>query len=123
MKIAMNAVFVDPQGEAVVNDQGPVTLGFLCAEVLLGGEWQNAPADEKGKRFDLWMKIRGKEEVDLDSKEIDHLQTLVGEAAAPLIMGQARELLEGRENPLRVTNGRKKSTNAGEGKESTGTDK
>lgn len=106
-KIPMNAVLVDPDGKSLIQkvdkDTGQVvllTLRGLCIEVLMGGAWDTADASEKSDRFALMLKIKNVEEAELDSKEINQLQTLIGLHASTLTMGQAKELLEGRPNPL-----------------------
>lgn len=100
MKIAMNAVLVNEKLEPILADNNLYTLGVHCIGILLGLGLENADPDEKGKRFDLFMKIRNQDEVELSTTEIALLQRLVGQHSTPLVLGQARELLEGRENPL-----------------------
>ena len=81
----------------------PRTLGQISAEALLGNyPDEKIDGDEKAKRLKLALRIVDAKDVDLKSEEIAKIKRLVGIAYAPLVVGQAFDMLEGEDEATKI---------------------
>ena len=91
---------VDLDGRPIDEAEGkPATLGFVCLDALMRSynDEPNLTGVEKVRRYDLALRIkRGGGQLDLPAEEITLLKLLIGKAYAPLIVGQAWAMLEGK---------------------------
>ncbi len=83
-------------GQDILVDGQPLTLSKVAVNALVGSyqDEQGISGDEKVKRWQLAMKIRGQEEIDLAAEDIALIKKLIGKAYGPVIVGQAFLLLE-----------------------------
>ena len=115
MKIDFNQLLVDLDGEFIFDraktacptcgspeEEGEKwTLGRVCKKVLVN----DLPGDDKktDKKFDLWVlatKINKGGTVDLEAKEITMIKDRIPVAFAPLIVGPAFNMLEGKQEEI-----------------------
>jgi hypothetical protein len=98
MKINFDAPLLTLAGDVIIDEnQRPFRLADAAVNALLGTESQETPATEKVKRFNLARAIQEGGEIELDIEDLAIVKMLIGKAFAPLVVGQAFELLEGRE--------------------------
>jgi hypothetical protein len=83
---------------APLTDQGkdvPLTLAAVSVAALLADYNNEQPtADEKVRRWKLAQKIHGASEITLAIDDVVLIKKLIGIAYAPLVVGQAFEMLE-----------------------------
>jgi hypothetical protein len=104
MKINFNEELRTLEGESLV----PVTTLKKCAvEALLAnfpGE-ERLPGEEKAKRWLLATRIYANpENIELKPEDLVLIKKVVGMGYSPLIVGQAWELLDGKENLIKAKN-------------------
>lgn len=95
MKVDMNKAMLDLKGDAIVNNDAPLTLGAVCNIAL------NAPDDaDKGQtpdkaveRWKLMMRIHEGGEVELTPEQVTMLRSKIVKSFAPIVAGQACSLL------------------------------
>jgi len=81
----------------------PRTLGQISADALLNNyPDEKIDGDEKAKRFKLALRIVDAKDADLKSEEIAKIKRLVGIAYAPLVVGQAFDMLEGEDEATEI---------------------
>jgi len=82
-------------GTSVV--QIPATLKWAAVEALLGSPpEEKTSGEEKGRRYDLALRIQTAEEpLDLSVEDIAYVKRLCDVSFPPLIVGQTRRMLEG----------------------------
>ena len=96
MKINFNQPIKNIQGEEIKD----LTLKTVSVEALLATfpDEQSLSGEEKAKRYLLATRIYANpEELDLTIEEIAKIKQLIGKGYGPLVVGQAWEILEGRE--------------------------
>lgn len=95
MKIDFDAVLKTLDGEEIKNGDKTVMLKTVAVESLLNPNGKEQPEPMvKVERFKLAQKIHDGGEIDLQSEDIAMIKKLIGESYAPLIVGQAYEMLE-----------------------------
>lgn len=85
-----------------VNSDNPANLGFVLATAL-GTPYpdeKNVSQEEKFQRYELALKIRGNEEVELSAEEVVLLKKLVAKLSTVLIYGQVASILEGKDTGI-----------------------
>ena len=100
MKVNFGKVLVDFDGAAIsAKDKNEAVLRGVAVDALLAiyQDEQNLSGEEKLKRYILAEKVYKKED-DLTVEEIALLKKLIGKAYAPLIVGQAWKILEGKDD-------------------------
>jgi len=113
MKVRLDHVLVDMEGEKLIervktkevdNDGEPIiketiiTLGKICANALMTPPKQPDTGEEKVKKGKLAMRIWGLDEAELSIDELKLLKDQIGIAYGPLVVTQAWDLLEDRED-------------------------
>ena len=95
MKINFNQPIKNIQGEEIKD----LTLKTVSVEALLAtfSDEQSLSGEEKAKRYLLATRIYANDELDLTVEEIAKIKQLIGKGYGPLVVGQAWEILEGRE--------------------------
>ena len=96
MKINFNQPIKNITGEEIKD----LTLKSVSVEALLAtfSDEQSLLGEEKAKRYVLATRIyANSEELDLTVEEIAKIKQLIGKGYGPLVVGQAWEILEGRE--------------------------
>ena len=96
MKINFNQPIKNIQGEEIKD----LTLKTVSVEALLAtfSDEQSLSGEEKAKRYLLATRIYANpEDIDLTVEEISKIKQLIGKGYGPLVVGQAWEILEGRE--------------------------
>ena len=83
-------------GDEIKEGDAPVTLGAIAINALLAAYPSEQPTgDEKVQRWRLAQKIfAAGESLDIRSEDVVLIKRLVGIAYAPLIVGQAFDMLE-----------------------------
>lgn len=83
------------EGDKIV--QLPATLKWAAVEALLAaGAVDKLSGEEKGKRYDLALKVQESNgPLDLGVEDVSLIKKLCDEHFAPLIVGQTRKLLDG----------------------------
>lgn len=86
------------EGKQVVRKVVEVTMAGIATNALLSvPQEQDMPTQVKYNRYKLAQRIAGAEgEVELSAEEVSMLKDLIGKAYAPLVVGQAFDLLEGK---------------------------
>lgn len=82
------------------------TLKDAAKNALLGMHEveKNVSAEEKDKRFDLYLKIRSTEDpIDLTVEEVAMLKKLIGYNPSVLVSSQCRKMLEGKKEEKKET--------------------
>lgn len=85
-------------GTVATDREKPLTLGAVSTEALLAvfQDEQSLPGEEKAKRYELAMRILKGGRLELSVEEAAELKRLIGKAFAPLIVGQAFRMIEGK---------------------------
>jgi len=96
MKIKINQEIKQMDGiKSIANPENgkPMTLKDVCINALLA---PNQKDDEKAKYsdYELFIKLRDVEEIDLKAEEIVRIKKKIGLAYPPLVLGQAWDFLE-----------------------------
>ena len=75
-----------------------LTLGSVATEALLAvfQDEQALPGNDKVRRYELALRVHKGGKQDMKAEEIVEIKTLVGKAFAPIIVGQAWKMLEGK---------------------------
>jgi hypothetical protein len=107
MQVNVNVVLVDLDGDPIKDakkaadgqvEYVDVTLKRICVNALLAAQ-QDEKLDglESVRRFNLARKINGAKDgqLKLSAEDISKVKSLIGKSYAPLVTGQAWELLEG----------------------------
>jgi hypothetical protein len=100
MKINFDKILKDFEGKPIPAADGKsAVLRGIVIDALLATykDEQNLTGEEKLKRYLLAEKVHKKED-DLAIEEIASLKKLIGKAFAPLIVGQAWQILEGKDD-------------------------
>lgn len=67
---------------------------------------KNVAAEEKDKRYDLYLKVRSSEDpIDLTVEELAMLKKLIGYNPSVLVSGQCRKMLEGKKEEKETVQG------------------
>jgi len=91
--------------QKITNEKGmmedqEINLKSVCVQTLMSAA-DNAqkplPAEKKLRYWELGRKINAGGEIDLPSEDITALKEVIGEFPSVLIVGQATDLLEGRD--------------------------
>ena len=96
MKINFNQPIKNITGEDIKD----LTLKTVSVEALLAtfDDERSLSGEEKAKRYLLATRIYANpEDIDLTVEEIAKIKQLIGKGYGPLVVGQAWEILEGRE--------------------------
>jgi len=97
MKVLLTKKFVDLDGAEIKNEKDEAfTLRDALISALMAtyeGE-KDLPGKDKLERYNLAIRIKRDEEINLSSEEIVLLKRLVGMAYGVLIVGQVYEELE-----------------------------
>lgn len=98
MKIKINQEIKQTDGiKSIANPENgkPMTLKDVCINALLALV-PNQKDDENAKYLDyeLFLKLRDVEEIDLKAEEIVRIKKKIGLAYPPLVLGQAWDFLE-----------------------------
>jgi len=82
-------------GDKIV--QLPATLKWAAVEALLAvGATDKLSGEEKGRRYDLALKVQESHgPIELPVEDVSLIKTLCDEHFAPLIVGQTRKMLNG----------------------------
>lgn len=99
MKVQLGKELVDLEGKVInAADGNPAIVGKICIEALLATYADEAQltGEEKIKRWELAVKIKGQDFIELAAEEIALIKQLVGKAYNPMVVGQTWEVLEGR---------------------------
>ena len=99
MKINFNQPIKNIQGEGIKD----LTLKTVSVESLLAtfDDERSLLGEEKAKRYLLATRIYANpEDIDLTVEEISKIKQLIGKGYGPLVVGQAWEILEGREKEI-----------------------
>lgn len=82
--------------DAVDESGKQVTLDVVCINALMSNNpEERVSGDEKLKRYDLALKIKNSNELNLSSEDITLLKKLIGNVYSTLIVGQSYKMLEG----------------------------
>jgi len=105
VKIDFNQEFKTIEGETLMRTrrvggtitEEAATLRWAAVEALLTTpSGASVTADEKGRRYELALKIQSSPEaLDLSVDDLSFIKGLCDEHFAPLVMGQTRKMLEG----------------------------
>lgn len=80
-------------GETIKDEKGEVKLKTFCQNAILAPE-KEQNAEEKVRAYQLAIKIQEGGEVEVTAEEIALIKKKVGEAYAPIVVGQIFEILE-----------------------------
>ena len=69
-------------------------LRDFAGMALLGHQEEKMGGQEKVRRYDLWMKIRKADEVDLSAEDIVLIKKVVGETCITLVAAQICKALD-----------------------------
>ena len=98
-EINFNQIFKTLDGEKSLQDQEnkDFSLRTAAVDALLGvGLDDKMPGTKKADRFALAQKVhQSNGSVELSNTEIEEIKKVVGEAYAPIVVGQAFEMLKG----------------------------
>jgi hypothetical protein len=98
MKIKLNQELLDAEGKSIPAglNKPKLYLKDVCISSLLApiqGDEEKVKLD----KYDIYKKFRdAKQEVELMAEEIATTKKAIGKLQAPLIMGQAFEMIEGK---------------------------
>lgn len=98
MKYKLDGTVNELDGSPILEKEKPVTTYLCFARALMADhneDGQPIRGDDKIKRYDLLMKLRGKDEVDLDVEEVALLSRAVL-IFPTLVGGQLRAFLNQR---------------------------
>lgn len=106
MKVNVRYKFKDLTGKVIKDPEGnPFELKTVINNVLLaldppqasGRSAEQTSGDEKARRYMLAVKVYGaKDFVELSVEDVAMIKDLIGKTQAPLVVGQAYEVLEGK---------------------------
>lgn len=99
MKVLLGKVLVDLDGKEIPSESGPATLCGVAVNALLAvfQDEQNLTGEEKLKRWELAVKVKNlPDPAELSADEVVLIKKLIGKAYAPIIVGQAWQMLEGK---------------------------
>lgn len=100
MKINFNQEIKTIEGESIAYGKLTITtLKDVTLQALLAvlQDEQNLGGEEKAKRWLLAMRIySNQEDIDLMAEDVVIIKRLIGKAYGPLFVGQAWEMLEGK---------------------------
>lgn len=96
MKIDFDVKFQTLDGKAITMNEKEATLKDVTIEALMGllEEEKGISGEEKFKRYELAMKIKGGGIVDISVDDVSLIKRLIGKMFTPLVVGQAWEMLE-----------------------------
>ncbi len=98
MHINFTRALLTLQGDTLRDEQGkPISLRDVSQNALLGSypDEENLPGTKKAERWRLAQRLDKGTTVRLTAEEVSLLKDLIGKAYAPLVVGQAYEMLEG----------------------------
>ena len=74
----------------------PFTLRAVCVNVLLGqaADERGITGEEKFKRYELARKIYNEDKPELSVEDLALLKKLIGAGYAPLVVGQAWQMID-----------------------------
>lgn len=103
MKINFEKVFKTFDGQPIMkgaDSKEPITLKWVSIESLIGiyQDEKELQGEEKLKRYKLAMKISNGNIIEISVEEIALIKNLIGKAFGTLIVGQAWEYLEGKDD-------------------------
>lgn len=99
MKVNLAYKFKTLDGKVIKDPEGKeFTLSVVVQNALLGMyNDEKIDGNEKAKRYMLSVKVyEAKDVIDLKSEDIALIKELIGKTGAPLVVGQAYEVLEGK---------------------------
>lgn len=101
MRVNVNHPMVDLEGNPIPEKQDG-TGTFMLKKVLIDAllqpfkDEENLSGEEKLKRFEMALKIKGVNDIiDFSSEDITLMKKLIGKMYTTLIVGQAWKILEG----------------------------
>ncbi len=95
MKIDFDATLKTLDGEEIKNGDKVVNLKTITVDALLNPNGKEQPKPMvKVERFKLAQKIHEGGEIDITVENAAMIKKLIGEGYAPLVVGQAYEILE-----------------------------
>jgi len=99
MKINLDQTFKTLNGVEIKDEEGKgIKLLTICQNALIsaGDQQQKESGEEKAKRYQLAIKLANGGEIELTAEDIAKIKKLIGESYAPIIVGQAYDMLEGK---------------------------
>ncbi len=103
MKVPFNTILKQFDGTPIKRQGSEATLILrdVAVESLLTVPRDEAQitGDEKAKRWFLASRVYANPAIDLTVEDIALIKKMIGKAYGPLVVGQAWELLEGRDLP------------------------
>lgn len=101
MKIKLDQTLKDVRGEVIrePDSEDALTLGTVCVRSLMGNyqdEIRTLKGEEKVRRYDLAMRLRGCDEIELPSEDVALIKDLIAKAFPTLVCGQAWHMIEGK---------------------------
>ncbi len=82
-------------GKVLKDGKEDVTLGLVCCNALLIADKADAKAEDKVKKFNMAVKLSGKDSVEVIAEDVVLLKSCINTAyQQPLIVGQAFNLLD-----------------------------
>ena len=106
MQVLFGQVFKDDKDEQALVGGKPFTLRDAAKQALIltYGDEQNLPAEEKVKRYDLYLKVKeATDPAELTVEDVALVKKVIGKAYAVLTVGQAFRMLEGKtDDPVAV---------------------
>ena len=103
MKVKINQKLLGVDGKTPLinpNEKGgrPLTLRDVCITSILVPTDEKEDERKKFEKYEIFKKLRGaKEEVTLKAEEIAVIKKAVAFHQPPLVMGQAFDMIEGRD--------------------------
>lgn len=94
MKVDLNTLAQDLEGENILEGEKTVTLGLIAKRALLADNSDKWSAKEKEERFDLMIKIKDGGKLDITKDEAIMIEESVAKMFPPLISGQFSKLVK-----------------------------
>lgn len=96
MKLKVDVILKDFKGNDLKEGETPVNLKNIITGALLMPE-ENVSGQKKADRYFLAQRVENSgDKADLKAEEISEIKELIGKFYAPIIVGQAYEILEGK---------------------------
>lgn len=97
MKIDLMHTFNGVDGEPLVENGKPLTVGKIITNAIMGSYEQDKTltGEHKADLFSLWFdKVKDKDKTDFTSKEVELIRKRVGYGYSPIVVGQIYKLIE-----------------------------
>ena len=93
MKVNFAATFVNLDGSPAADEVG--TLGAVAANALLDPRLEG-DGTKKAANYELALRVFKAGELDIESQDVGRIKDAIGRFCAPILVGQAFRLLEGK---------------------------